>query len=174
MKGLVHIYEGDGKGKTTAAIGLSIRCAGSGGKVLFSQFLKADQSSEMNILKKLDNIEYMVSEVDFGFFFQMSPETKIKAREVYDGLLKAVIDNVIAQDYRMLVLDEILDAYNVELIDHNILLDFLANKPDQLEVILTGRNPRPELIDYAHYITELKKIKHPYDSGIQARIGIEK
>lgn len=174
MKGLIHIYEGDGKGKTTAAIGLCIRCAGSGGKVLFSQFLKSDRSSEMNILKKLDNIEYMASTDEFGFFFRMSTDTKIKAKGVYNGLLKSLIDIVSNQDYRMLVLDEIIDAYNVELIDQHMLLDFLKNKPEQLEIVMTGRNPEPKLFELAHYISEVKKIKHPYDSGISARIGIEK
>ena len=174
MKGLIHIYEGNGKGKTTAAIGLSIRCAGSGGKVLFTQILKNDSSSEINILKKLENIEYRVVCENFGFVFQMSPETKLRAKEAYNSLLISCIETVTTQDYRMLVLDEIIDAYHTQLIDRKLLLDFLKNKPEQLEIIMTGREPDSLLKEQAHYISEVRKIKHPYDNGVPARIGIEK
>lgn len=174
MKGLIHIYEGDGKGKTTAAIGLSIRCAGSGGKVLFAQFLKNDSSSEKNILTKLENIEYRAVSENFGFVFRMSPETKLRAKEAYNDLLLSSMKEATENNYRMLVLDEVIDAYHTELIDRSLLLDFLKNKPEQLEVIMTGRNTDELLKEQAHYISEVKKIKHPYDYGTPARIGIEK
>lgn len=174
MKGLIHIYEGDGKGKTTTAIGLSIRCAGSGGKVLFAQFLKNDSSSEIKILTKLENIEYRAIAENYGFVFQMPPDTKLRAKEAYNGLFLSVIDAVTKQNYRMLVLDEIIDAYHTNMIDQQLLLDFLKNKPEQLEVIMTGRNSDELLKTQAHYISEIKKIKHPYDSGTPARIGIER
>lgn len=174
MKGLIHIYEGNGKGKTTAAIGLSIRCAGSGGKVLFTQFLKNGGSNEANILTHLEKIEYLVVKESFGFLFQMSPETKVRAKEAYNGLLISIIGEVAKQNYRMLVLDEIIDAYNGELIDRQLLLDFLRNKPEQLEIIMTGRNTDALLKEQAHYISDIKKMKHPFDSGTPARTGIEK
>lgn len=174
MKGLVHIYEGDGKGKTTAAIGISIRLAGSGGRVLFTQFLKDDSSSERNILMKIQNIDYRAISENFGFVFKMSPETRQRAREAYNGLLISCIETVTKEDYRMLVLDEVIDAYHTNLIDRQLLLDFLSNKPEALEVVMTGRDSDELLVEHADYISEIKKIKHPYDSGLPARIGIEK
>jgi cob(I)alamin adenosyltransferase len=174
MMGLIHIYEGDGKGKTTTAIGLSIRCAGSGGRVLFSQFLKDDSSSEKNILMKLENIEYRAVPENFGFVFQMTPEAKQRAKEAYNGLLISVIEAVSQGDYRMLILDEIIDAYHTDLIDQPLLLDFLKDKPEQLEVIMTGRDADELLLEQAHYVSDIRKVKHPYDCGIPARIGIEK
>ncbi len=174
MKGLIHIYEGNGKGKTTAAIGLSIRCAGSGGKVLFTQFLKDGSSSETNILKQLNSIQYRAVEDNFGFVFQMSPVTKLQAKEAYNNLLISSIETVTKQDYRMLVLDEIIDAYHTELIDRELLLDFLKHKPDLLEIVMTGRDADAKLKEQAHYISEVKKIKHPYDDAVPARIGIER
>ncbi len=173
MKGLIHIYEGNGKGKTTAAIGLSIRCAGSGGKVLFTQFLKNGSSSEANILRELENIEYRVVTESFGFVFQMSTETKLRAKEAYNGLLISSIKEVTLHNYRMLVLDEIIDAYHEEVIDRQLLLDFLRKKPEQLEIIMTGRNTDALLREQAHYISDIKKVKHPYESGTPARTGIE-
>ena len=113
MKGLIHIYEGDGKGKTTAAIGLSIRCAGNGGKVIFTQFLKDNKSSELNILKTIDHIEVVPSDEFFGFYSKMSEETKVRANEVYSNLLSTVIKKTSNGEYQMLVLDEIIAAYNL-------------------------------------------------------------
>ncbi len=174
MKGLIHIYEGDGKGKTTAAIGLSIRCAGTGERVLFTQFLKNDESSEVKTFELIDNIEYVHCKTDYGFYTFMSEDTKEKAREEYNNLLISMIDKVQNDDYRMLVLDEVISADGFQLIDHNVLMNFLRNKPEQLEVVMTGRDPAEELVDLADYVSYVKKIKHPYDKGIGARIGIEK
>ncbi len=174
MKGLIHIYEGDGKGKTTAAVGLCIRCAGSGGKVLFSQFLKSDKSSELNIFKLIDRIECIHSKVDFGFYTFMTEATKEKAREAYKELLLTVTDKAQSGDYRMLVLDEVVSADSFQLIDHAVLMNFLRNKPEHLEVVMTGRDPAEELVELADYVSYVKKIKHPYDKGIKARLGIEK
>lgn len=174
MKGLIHIYEGDGKGKTTAAVGLSIRCAGNGGKVLFTQFLKDNQSSEIKILNSIPQIEFIPSSEYFGFYSRMTEETKIRAKEVYNNLLASVIQKASKEDYQMLVLDEIIATYNYKLIDVNLILDFLKNKPDHLEIVMTGRNPADELLDLADYVSKIVKIKHPYDKNVPARAGIEK
>lgn len=173
MKGLIHIYEGDGKGKTTAAIGLAVRCAGSGGKVLLTQFLKSNQSSEMNILKQIAFIEVVLSEADFGFSWNMSDETKDRARVANDKLLLKVMDQAKSGEYRLLILDEIVDAYNLKLIHQEMLIEFLKDKPEELEVVMTGRNPAIELVELADYISDMRKIKHPYDQGTKARKGIE-
>ncbi len=174
MKGLIHIYEGDGKGKTTAAIGLSIRCAGSGGKVIFAQFVKDNKSSELKLLETIDNISVVLSDAHFGFYWTMSEDTKEKAKEVYSGLLEKAIEIAKSQDCQMLVLDEIISTYNNNLVDQTNFIEFLKNKPEQLEVVMTGRNPAKELVELADYVSEIKKVKHPYDKGIHARKGIEK
>jgi cob(I)alamin adenosyltransferase len=174
MKGLIHIYEGEGKGKTTAAIGLSIRCAGNGGKVIFTQFLKDNKSSELNIMTTISYIEVVPSDEFFGFYSKMSEETKVRAKEVYSSLLETVINKASNGDCQMLVLDEIIAAYNFKLINQNMLLEFLKNKPNHLEVVLTGRNSSDELLEFADYVSRINKIKHPYDKGIKARVGIEK
>lgn len=173
MKGLVHIYEGDGKGKTTAAIGLCIRCVGYGEKVLFTQFMKDNRSSELEILRKIEGISFIPCDKAYGFSWTMSEETKIEAKEVYTKHLKNVINLCIKDSYRMLVVDEIISAYNLEFIDRSILIEFLRNKPEQLEVVMTGRNPAIELVELADYVSEIKKIKHPYDHGVPSRKGIE-
>lgn len=174
MRGLVHIYSGDGKGKTTASIGLCIRCAGSGGNVLFSQFIKNNQSSELNILKQIPNTQVITCDKTFGFISRLSEVERFEAKKVYSDYLEYVLEQVRTKNFRMLVLDEIIGAYNYEVIDCQTLIDFLKNKPESLEVIMTGRNPSLELIELADYISEVKKVKHPFDHGVSARIGIEK
>jgi cob(I)alamin adenosyltransferase len=174
MNGLIHIYEGDGKGKTTAAIGLSIRCAGNGGKVIFTQFLKDNKSSELNILTAISHIDVVPSDEFFGFYSKMSEETKGRAKAVYSALLETVIKKASKEEYQMLVLDEAIAAYNFKLINQTMLLEFLKNKPNQLEVVMTGRSPAEELVELADYVSRINKIKHPYDKGIKARVGIEK
>ena len=174
MKSLIHIYTGDGKGKTTAAVGLTIRYAGSGGKVIFAQLLKNKKSSELNILNKIDGIQLVLCDEFFGFYINMNDETKEKAKDIYSNYLRKVIDMALNQETQMLVLDEVIVAYNFQLINREFLLNFLRNKPKHLEVVLTGRNPDRELLELADYVSEIGKVKHPYDKGIQARIGIEK
>ena len=174
MRGLVHIYSGDGKGKTTASIGLSIRCAGSGGDVLFSQFIKNNESSELNILKQIPNIQLITCDKTFGFISRLSEEERFEVKKVYSDYLYRVLEQVWTKDFRMLVLDEIIGAYNYDVIDRQSLMDFLKNKPESLEVIMTGRNPDLELFEVADYVSEVKKVKHPFDHGVSARIGIEK
>ncbi|ABX41756.1 cob(I)yrinic acid a,c-diamide adenosyltransferase [Lachnoclostridium phytofermentans] len=174
MRGLIHIYAGDGKGKTTASIGLSVRCAGSGGDVVFAQFIKNNQSSELNILKQLPNIQVITCDKTFGFISKLTESERLEAKKVYSDHFCNVIKQVKSKDCKMLVLDEIIGAYNYNVIDRQELIDFLKSKPESLEVILTGRNPAKELLDMADYVSEIKKIKHPFDQGICARIGIEK
>lgn len=174
MKGLTHIYTGNGKGKTTAAVGLGIRCAGSGGRVLFSQFLKDNKSSELSVLKGIENIQLELCGETFGFYFRMSEETKQQAKETYGNYLETILAAAGTGEYQMLIMDEIIATYHYEFIDRQRLLEFLRHKPEQLEVVLTGRDPAEELIELADYVSEIVKVKHPYDQGIPARKGIEK
>ena len=169
--GMIHIYCGDGKGKTTAAMGLSVRAAGSGLKVLIVQFFKDGTSSEFQILREVPNITVFTEKRNFGFFKFMKEEDKIVAKQAYQDLLQKAV--AMAKDVDILILDEIISTYNYEMIHRDTLVEFLKEKPRDLEVILTGRDPKEELLDLADYVTEMKKIKHPYDKNQPARLGIE-
>lgn len=171
--GLIHIYYGDGKGKTTCATGLALRCAGGGGKVLFFQFLKDGSSGEIDALKAVPGIEVMEGYKETKFSFQMTELEKKKTKEYYQSLWKKIVEKVYKEDYQLLVLDECLHAINLEYIDLGEVLDFLYKRPQGVEIVLTGRNPKEELIQVADYVTEMKKIKHPFDLGIGARRLIE-
>ncbi len=172
MQSLIHIYTGDGKGKTSAATGLAIRFAGTGGRVLFSQFLKDGKSGEIAVLHQIDGIDVHVCEEDFGFSYAMSEETKILAKQAYTKYLREILACAV-ENYGLLILDEIIPAYNLAFVEKSDLTDFLKSKPEDLEVVMTGRNPAQELVDLADYVSEIKKVKHPYDNGILAREGIE-
>lgn len=172
MKGLVHIYCGDGKGKTTAAMGLAVRAAGNGLKVLILQFLKDGRTGELASFEKLENVTVIRGKGIMKFTFKMNEEEKTEAFQVHTENLQKVIDT--AENYNMVILDEAVGACGCGLLDKQMLLHFLDNRPEGLEVVLTGRNPAQELLDRADYISEIKKIRHPYDEGIQARKGIER
>ena len=138
--GLIHIYCGDGKGKTTAAVGLSIRCAGGGGRVLFYQFLKDGSSSEISLLEKTEGIHYLKNNSARKFIFQMTEKEKEDAKRFYSGELVKISDHVQKGEYQLLVLDEVLHAVNAGFVPLEDFLDFLKNKPGKLEVVMTGRN----------------------------------
>ena len=173
MTGLIHVYEGYGKGKTTAAVGLAVRCAGSGRKVLFSQFLKSDTSNELKVLRNIANIEVYTKKNNLGFTFNMTDEEKVSAKEFFTNHLKEVIHLAIEKNIDLLVMDEIIDAYNLNMVEHDVLTDFLESRPKNLEVVMTGRNPKDEIAELADYLTHFEKVKHPFDRGIRARVGIE-
>ena len=172
MAGLIHIYCGDGKGKTTAAVGLAVRAAGAGKRVLFVQFFKDGSSSELKILDSIDNIHTDICEVPYGFFRNMSASERAQATSDYTELLLRVLDSA-KRDADLLILDEAISACNYHVIPETALLDFLQTKPPELEVVLTGRDPSEALLAWADYVTEMKKIRHPFDKGINARYGVE-
>lgn len=169
--GLIHIYFGDGKGKTTLSIGMSIRAAGRNLKVLFAQFLKGENSGERIILSNLNNVTLAKVPSKINFCINMSNEEKDKAKIFYQNLFEEIIKNCVKYD--LIILDEILGAIECGFIKESKLIDFLKTKPKNLEVVLTGRKASKELIHQADYISEIKKIKHPYDNLIFAREGIE-
>ena len=104
----------------------------------------------------------------------MTPEQKVEAKAYYTSLFEKVTAHAKEIRARLLVMDEILDLCNAELIDLQLVTDFLKNKPEGLEVVMTGRNPKPELVELADYYTKMEKVKHPFDQGVAARVGIEK
>lgn len=173
MSGLIHIYTGDGKGKTTASVGLSVRFAGHGGKVCFGQFLKDGTSGEIAVLKSIPGISVYSNEEKFGFSFMMNDETKERAQKSYSEYLQYLLKQATEEQCGLLVLDEIISAYNLNFVDHDTLLQFLKHKPDNMEVVLTGRDPANELVQLADYVSDIRKVKHPFDRHIMARDGIE-
>ena len=173
MKGLIHIYCGDGKGKTTAAMGLTVRALGAGMKVVLTQFMKGDYSSELKVLKTIPELQLVHCEKNFGFVWNMTEEEKAEAKIAYSNQFEKAVKLALETDADMLVMDEFMSCYELQFIDNEKALEFLKNKPEKLEVVLTGRNPGPELCEIADYISEVKKIKHPYDKGINSRKGIE-
>lgn len=173
-KGLIHIYCGDGKGKTTAALGLSLRAAGSGMKVVIVQFLKNHKTSELDILNATPNITVLRGKEGTAFSFSMTEEEKEKSQHLHSENLQAAIVIMESGNCDLLVLDEAIGAYDRDLIDRRLLRDLVEQKPLHLELVLTGRNPEPWMIDCADYVSEIKKVKHPFDEGIKSRIGIEK
>lgn len=171
MAGLIHLYCGDGKGKTSAAVGLAVRASGAGQQVVFTQFFKDGSSSEIESLKRLPGIRTIHANTVKGFYHAMSPEQREQAREDYTALFRQVTDA--ARDADLLILDEIVSACNRGVVPETLVTDFLRCKPQQLEVVLTGRDPSPALTELADYITEMRKLRHPFDRGIPARKGIE-
>lgn len=171
MSGLIHIYCGDGKGKTTAAIGLSVRCAGSGRKVLLVQFLKDGKSSEFTSLAHVPGIEVVPQTRTFGFSWTLTPEEKAEAGVYYTGLLEEAFRR--GADADLLVLDEVLGACATGMVEEERLLELLDGKRSGLEVVLTGRGPSQALQDRADYVTEMRMVRHPFERGISAREGIE-
>jgi cob(I)alamin adenosyltransferase len=168
-KGFIHLYTGDGKGKTTAAIGLAVRAAGAGLKVHIIQFAKGRFSSEMTALKHLKNIS--IKKFGASRFIRKSP-ARNDVLYAYQGL--AYTGRIIASGhYDMVILDEIAVAIDLKLISVNDVLALIQTKPAEVELILTGRNAPKDLIAVADLVTEMREIKHYYHAGVPARTGVE-
>lgn len=170
---MVHIYYGDGKGKTTAAIGLAVRAAGSRMKVLFVQFLKTEFSGERHTLSHTENISLSFAPVELKFTFDMDENEKAKAAKIFRKIFDDSVTKVFTEKYDMVVLDEIFSAIEADMISEHDVYEFVSNAPKNLEVVMTGHNPPERILELADYITEMKKIKHPFDRGVTARFGIE-
>ena len=160
-RGLVHLYVGDGKGKSTAAAGLALRALGGGKKVYFCQFLKGGTSGELAPLARLGAVVDIQARVE-RFTFQMTDEE-----------LAACAQALAGGAYDLVVLDEGVDAANKGMIPWEDLLQAVENRAPRVEVVLTGRKPDPRLEALADYYTQMVCQKHPYQEGIPARKGIE-
>ncbi len=172
--GLVHVYCGDGKGKTTAGVGLCIRAAGYGYRVLICQFMKDDSSSERRILEKTGGITLLPVPDRELFSFQMDRQQKEDRKRTFADRLEQAFRIAGEEHYRMLFLDEVLYAVRASLIDEDQLVRLLRDRPEDLEVILTGRDPGERILELADYVSRIEKVRHPFDRGIQARCGIER
>lgn len=168
-----HIYYGDGKGKTTAAVGLAVRAAGSNLKVLFVQFLKTEFSGERHVLSHTENVTLTFCPVELKFTFEMDEKEKLQAAQIFKGIFERSVTTALTEKYDVVVLDEVFEAIDAGMLSDADVFEFIANAPTSMEIIMTGHNPPQKFIDSADYVTEFKKIKHPYDRGITGRIGIE-
>lgn len=172
--GLIHIYCGDGKGKTTTGMGLCARAAGYGYRVLIYQFMKDNSTSERKVMELSEQITIIDGLAREKFSFQMTPEEKAQRRVYYEEQFREMTRKACEEKYDVLFLDETIYTIRAGLLDEALVLDFLKSKPEHLEVILTGQNPSQALIDAADYVSEIHKVKHPFDQGIPARKGIER
>lgn len=172
-KGYIQLYCGDGKGKTTASLGLALRAAGSGMKVIFVQFLKGSDTSELKSLESIPNITVIRNTKEFGFYNTMNENDIKEITLMHTQNFMKAIEKVKNGECDLLVLDELCAAYEKSLIEQEAVRDFIKNKPENLELVMTGRNPDIFLIEHADYISEIKKIKHPFDKHVPARLGIE-
>ena len=169
QKGLVHLYTGDGKGKTTAAIGLAVRARGAGLRVLVVQFLKGQDTGELSSLRAL-GIPVLRSRSQ-KFVFSMTPDERTACRaEQLSNLERAAAK---AGEYDLIVLDEVTGAIATKMLPLERVLHFIKEKPAGLEVALTGRDAPEELAALADYVSEIKSVRHPFEKGVGARKGIE-
>jgi cob(I)alamin adenosyltransferase len=169
--GLVQVYTGNGKGKTTAALGLALRALGNGLSVAMIQFMKPDQGSgEYVMSKELKNFEL----IPCGTQCLVDPRniTEEERKAARDALHK-VKEMLYSGKYDLFIIDEINVAMGWKLVDTNEVIKILNERPKNVEVVLTGRYAPDEIIDYADLVTEMRMIKHPYEKGIGPRKGIE-
>ncbi|MBW2011968.1 MAG: cob(I)yrinic acid a,c-diamide adenosyltransferase [Deltaproteobacteria bacterium] len=171
MKGYVHIYTGNGKGKTTAALGLAIRAAGAGYKVFIAQFIKMGEFSEIKALKRFSDL-ITVEQFGLGRFVKGRPSPEdIEAAQKGLAKIKSILSS---GEYRIVIMEEANVAAKLELFSVQDLLDIISVKPKEIELVITGRGADPRIIEKADLVTEMKEIKHYYQKGVPARVGIEK
>jgi len=171
MRGYVQVYTGNGKGKTTAALGLAIRAAGAGLKVFIAQFIKMGEYSEIKALKRFDDL-ITVEQYGTGRFIKGKPSVKA-IEAAHKGLER--IKAVFASDqHNVVIMEEANVASKLELISVEEILDIIAEKPKGVELVITGRGADSRIIEKADLVTEMKEIKHYFQKGVKARIGIEK
>ncbi len=171
--GLVHIYSGEGKGKTTASVGLAVRALSHGLKVCYSFFNKKPSrygNTEVNTLEENGAVIFGNEDQHPSFNKNVTKEQHAKLTLKSFEELKEL---VYKQDFDMLVMDEILISVRDNFLDEKVLIDFINNKPKNLELVLTGRGVTNKLVDVADYVSNIQMVKHPFQKGIKSRIGIE-
>ncbi len=172
--GLVIVYTGNGKGKTTAALGLAMRAIGYEHKVCMLQFIKGSwHYGEMDSSKKLGpNFELIA--VGKGFVGILDDNSTREEHEKYAAeALKICREKIFSEKYNVIILDEVNYAINLGLIDVQEIIKIIKEKPSSLDLVLTGRDVKKEIIELADLVTEMKEIKHPFKSGIKAKKGID-
>lgn len=174
---MIQLYTGNGKGKTTAAIGLCIRAAGWNHQVCFAQFMKGNDTGELHILENLRGVTVLRSEKNFGFYHAMSDSDKEELTQIHNRVLDRVLEFVENGNCQLVILDEITYPVRWELLDVKKLkrlLEFGKQGADkETEIVLTGRGAQDFMSNMADYVTEMGCVRHPYERGIAARKGIE-
>ncbi len=168
---MLHIYCGNGKGKTTAALGLALRASGNNMRVHIVQLLKGAETSELNALKNIDKVTVSRLERDFGFTFCMTDEEKNEVTRLHNELLLEA--KKLSGEVDLLIIDEFNGAYECNLLDKELADSLILDRPEGLEMVITGYNPDKKFLEVADYVSEIKCVKHPYDKGVNARKGIE-
>ena len=173
-KGLVVVYTGNGKGKTTAALGMALRAIGYDHKVCMLQFIKGSwHYGEMDSSKKLEpNFELIA--VGKGFVGILDDNSPREEHEKYAAeAVRICREKIFSEKYDVIILDEVNYAINLGLIDVQEVIKIIKEKPSELDLVLTGRNVKDEIVELADLVTEMKEIKHPFKSGIKAKKGID-
>lgn len=166
--GLIQVYTGDGKGKTTAALGQALRAVGQGFRVGFIQFLKGEKTGESLFVAQ--NHPFEIFRLGKGSQFNRAPE---ELMEETRQTLKIAREWMLSGRYDLLVLDEIFSAVKKGMISSAEILDLMREKPPALELVLTGRHAPPEIMEKADLVTEMKLVKHPFQKGVASRAGVE-
>ncbi len=171
-RGLVLVFTGDGKGKTTAALGLALRAWGQGMRVLVIQFIKADvETGELKAAARLDGLE--IRPLGAGFVYPGDEQALERHREAATAALAAGRAALEGKQHHMIVLDEIFYALGLDLVTAEQVLALLALKPEGVHLVLTGRGAPPEILARADLVTEMREIRHHYRNGVKAQQGIE-
>ncbi|MDE6434771.1 MAG: cob(I)yrinic acid a,c-diamide adenosyltransferase [Lachnospiraceae bacterium] len=200
---MIHLYSGEGRGKTSIAVGTAVRMAGAGKRVIYAQFMKGGESSEINILETIPNVEICRVPEEFPFYGQMSEEQKCQIKAYHNAILNHVmeqaqcfkrtggerqnradcflsgtgdeitVDKEIGEPELLVVLDEITYPVSWALVDISLVNRLLQNLPESVELIMTGQNPSEQMIASSDYWSELSMERHPYEKGIKARKGVE-
>ena len=176
QKGCTQLYYGDGKGKTTAAMGQIVRCVGHGFKVLVYQFLKEPNSGEVSIIRSLPGVDYIENEGPIPFMFNLTPEQQEFYKEKFQKKFDEVREKYFTGNYDLVGLEEVIDAYNLGTIQKEQLLEMMDKRPEGTELVITGHQYGMDisaLTDRADYVTKFVKEKHPFDLGMPCRKGIE-
>ena len=169
-KAYIQVYTGNGKGKTTAALGLALRACGAGKKVFIGQFIKGKHYSELDSIKNhLKDIQ--IKQYGLDCFIVNEPEEK-DFMAAQNGLME-MSEIIKSGDYDLVIMDELNIALYYKLIDLEAVLDILRSKPEHVEIVITGRYAPNEIIEIADLVTEMKEVKHYFTKGVDARLGIE-
>ncbi|MGI6704629.1 MAG: cob(I)yrinic acid a,c-diamide adenosyltransferase [Clostridia bacterium] len=173
-KGLIQVYTGDGKGKTTAALGQALRAVGAGYRVYMVQFLKGGSTGELEAAKRLEpEFRIFRFEKERGFFWTLSDSEKKELKSEVNEAFEFIREVVRGEKCNILILDEVMGILHNGLLTVDEVCNLLEQKPDKMEIILTGRDVPEKIKEMAHLVTEMRLVKHPFDRGIGSREGIE-
>lgn len=172
-RGMVHIYTGDGKGKTTVALGLALRALGWGLKVMMVQFIKGyDEIGEIKFAEKYPE-DFAIRQFAIDLKRDIDEQKVLERKKEVEEAMAFAEEVVNSAKFDVVILDELAIAVHFGLIDVKRVLRLIRNKPESVELVITGRNAPPQLLDAADYVTEMHLAKHPYERGVQARPGVD-